>query len=141
MSRVVTVIDAGRSLNPKPARNQIEGAVVMGVGMALFEETHYDERFGVPINNNLADYILPTNADSPTIDVTSLDYPDKVLNTTGGSRSRRDRSGGNCRRYYISGISRDRCTRAKSAGAYRRSPEIADYFPGCIGTSLKTHHT
>lgn len=83
VSRVVTVIDAGRILNPKPARNQIEGAVVMGVGMALFEETHYDERFGVPINNNLADYILTTNADSPAIDVTFLDFPDKVLNALG----------------------------------------------------------
>ena len=44
VSRVVTVIDAGRILNPRAARNQIEGAVMMGVGMALFEETIYDER-------------------------------------------------------------------------------------------------
>ena len=65
VSRVVTVIDAGRILNPKPARNQIEGAVVMGVGMALFEATRYDTRFGAPINNNLADYIVATNADPP----------------------------------------------------------------------------
>ncbi len=83
VSRVVTVIDAGHILNPKPARNQIEGAVVMGVGMALFEETVYDPRFGVPINNNLADYIVATNADAPEIDVTFLDYPDKVLNPLG----------------------------------------------------------
>ena len=83
VSRVVTVIDAGRILNPKPARNQIEGAVVMGVGMALFEETTYDQRFGVPINNNLADYIMATHADSPDIDVTFLDYPDKVINSLG----------------------------------------------------------
>jgi xanthine dehydrogenase YagR molybdenum-binding subunit len=83
VSRVVTVIDAGRILNPKPARNQIEGAVVMGVGMALFEETVYDPRSGAPINNNLADYIVATNADSPSIDVTFLDYPDKVLNSLG----------------------------------------------------------
>jgi xanthine dehydrogenase YagR molybdenum-binding subunit len=83
VSRVVTVIDAGRILNPKPARNQIEGAVVMGVGMALFEETVYDARFGAPINNNLADYIVATNADSPEIDVIFLDYPDKVLNALG----------------------------------------------------------
>jgi xanthine dehydrogenase YagR molybdenum-binding subunit len=83
VSRVVTVIDAGHILNPKPARNQIEGAVVMGVGMALFEETMYDPRFGVPINNNLADYIVATNADAPEIDVTFLDYPDKVLNPLG----------------------------------------------------------
>ncbi len=83
VSRVVTVIDAGRILNPKPARNQIEGAVVMGVGMALFEETVYDPRFGAPINNNLADYIVATNADAPHIDVTFLDYPDKVINPLG----------------------------------------------------------
>ena len=39
VSRVVTVIDAGRILNPLAGRNQIEGAVVMGIGMALFEHT------------------------------------------------------------------------------------------------------
>jgi xanthine dehydrogenase YagR molybdenum-binding subunit len=83
VSRVVSVIDAGRIINPKPARNQIEGAVVMGVGMALFEETNYDQRFGGPINNNLADYMLTTNADAPAIDVTFLDYPDKVINSLG----------------------------------------------------------
>jgi xanthine dehydrogenase YagR molybdenum-binding subunit len=83
VSRVVTVIDAGRILNPKPARNQIEGAVVMGVGMALFEATHYEARTGAPINNNLADYIVATNADAPSIDVTFLDYPDLVINPLG----------------------------------------------------------
>jgi xanthine dehydrogenase YagR molybdenum-binding subunit len=83
VSRVVTVIDAGRILNPKPARNQIEGAVVMGIGMALFEATRYDARFGAPINNNLADYILATNADAPNIDVTFLDHPDLVINALG----------------------------------------------------------
>jgi xanthine dehydrogenase YagR molybdenum-binding subunit len=81
--RVVTVIDAGRIINPKPARNQIEGAVVMGVGMALLEATRYDERYGAPINNNLADYMVATNADAPQIDVTFLDYPDKVINELG----------------------------------------------------------
>jgi xanthine dehydrogenase YagR molybdenum-binding subunit len=35
VSRVVTVIDAGRILNPLAGRNQIMGAVVMGIGMAL----------------------------------------------------------------------------------------------------------
>ena len=46
VSRVVTVIDAGRMLNPRPARNQIEGAIVMGVGMAMLEDTEYDQRSG-----------------------------------------------------------------------------------------------
>ena len=81
--RIVTVVDSGKIINPKAARNQIEGAVVMGVGMALFEETSYDPRTGEPINSNLADYIVPTNADAPAIDVHFLDYPDFDLNELG----------------------------------------------------------
>lgn len=83
VNRVVTVIDAGRIINPQTARNQIEGAVVMGVGMALFEQTHYDPRSGAPINRNLADYIVATNADTPQMDVTFLDYPDTKVNELG----------------------------------------------------------
>jgi xanthine dehydrogenase YagR molybdenum-binding subunit len=83
VSRIVTVIDAGRMLNPLAARNQIEGAVVMGVGMTLLEATEYDPRTGAPINSNLADYIVAVNADCPQIDVTFLDYPDYKLNTLG----------------------------------------------------------
>jgi xanthine dehydrogenase YagR molybdenum-binding subunit len=51
--------------------------------MALFEETHYDSRNARPLNSNLADYIMTTSADCPDIDVTFLDYPDKVLNELG----------------------------------------------------------
>jgi xanthine dehydrogenase YagR molybdenum-binding subunit len=83
VNRVVTVIDAGRIINPRTARNQIEGAIVMGVGMALFEQTHYEPRSGAPINSNLADYILATNADTPQMDVTFLDYPDTNVNELG----------------------------------------------------------
>ena len=83
VSRVVTVIDGGKILNPRAARNQIEGAVVMGVGMALFEHTVYDERSGAPVNSSLADYVVATNADTPKMDVTFLDHPDTVFNELG----------------------------------------------------------
>jgi xanthine dehydrogenase YagR molybdenum-binding subunit len=83
VSRVVSVIDAGRIINQKPARNQIEGAIVMGIGMAIFEETRYDPETGAPVNSNLADYCMAVNADIPSIDVTFLDYPDYVLNEYG----------------------------------------------------------
>lgn len=83
VSRVVTVIDAGRIINPLTGRNQIEGAVVMGVGMALFEETHYDARNGMAVNSNLADYIMATHADAPQLEVVFLDYPDTKLNELG----------------------------------------------------------
>jgi xanthine dehydrogenase YagR molybdenum-binding subunit len=83
VSRVVSVIDAGRILNPLAARNQIEGAIVMGIGMALFEGTEYDPRTGAPINSNFADYIVATNADVPALDVHFIEYPDFNLNALG----------------------------------------------------------
>src|SRR6266446_927692 len=80
VGRVVSVMDAGHILNPLTGRNQIQGAVVMGIGMALFEETTYDPQNGAPINSSLADYIVTVNADAPPIDVHFLDYPDKEIN-------------------------------------------------------------
>ena len=83
VSRVVTVIDAGRIVNPLAGRNQIEGGVVMGIGMALFEHTAYDPQSGAPINASLADYIVAVNADAPPIEVHFLEYPDKEINEIG----------------------------------------------------------
>jgi len=83
VSRVVTVIDAGRIINPLAGRNQIQGAVVMGIGMALLEHTSYDPQNGAPINSSMADYIVAVNADVPPIEVHFLDFPDKVLNEVG----------------------------------------------------------
>jgi xanthine dehydrogenase YagR molybdenum-binding subunit len=83
VNRVVTVIDAGRIINPLAGRNQIEGAVVMGIGMALLEYTSYDPQNGAPINSNLADYMMAVNADVPPIDVHFVDFPDKEINELG----------------------------------------------------------
>ncbi len=83
VSRVVTVIDAGKIINPKTGRNQIEGAVVMGMGMALFEATHYEPTKGAPLNSNLAEYIVPVNADMPKLEVHFLEFPNTDLNEYG----------------------------------------------------------
>ena len=83
VSRIVSVIDAGRIINPLAARNQIEGALVMGIGMALFEGTEYDPQNGAPMNASLADYVVPVNADVPAIDVHFVEYPDLNLNALG----------------------------------------------------------
>ncbi|HEY2470299.1 MAG TPA: xanthine dehydrogenase family protein molybdopterin-binding subunit [Terracidiphilus sp.] len=83
VSRTVTVIDAGRVINPKGAANQIAGAVVMGVGMGVLEETIHDQRTGQPINSSLADYLVATCADAPEIEVTFLDYPDPIMGEYG----------------------------------------------------------
>jgi xanthine dehydrogenase YagR molybdenum-binding subunit len=55
VSRAVTIIDAGRILNPLAGRNQIVGGVVMGIGMAMLEHTTYDPQNGAP-----STVILPT---------------------------------------------------------------------------------
>jgi xanthine dehydrogenase YagR molybdenum-binding subunit len=83
VSRVVTVMDAGRIINMKTGTNQIQGAVVMGIGMALLEQTIYDPRNGHPINDNYADYLVPTNADVPAIDVHFLGIPDPMMGEYG----------------------------------------------------------
>jgi xanthine dehydrogenase YagR molybdenum-binding subunit len=83
VSRVVTVIDAGKIINTLAGRNQIQGAVVMGVGMALLERTEYDPQNGAPINSSLADYLVAVNADAPVSEVHFLDYPDKEINEVG----------------------------------------------------------
>ena len=83
VNRVVTVIDAGRIINPLAGRNQIEGAVVMGIGMALLEHTSYDPQNGAPINSNLADYIVAVNADVPKLEVHFVEFPDKEINELG----------------------------------------------------------
>lgn len=83
VSRVVSVMDAGRIINPLTARNQIVGGVVMGIGMAMLEHTTYDPQNGAPINSSMADYIVAVNADVPPIEVHFLDYPDKEINELG----------------------------------------------------------
>ena len=83
VSRVVSVVDAGRIINAKTARNQMAGAIVMGIGMGLLEQTSYDPRNGHPINDNFADYVVPTAADNPEIDVHFLDIPDPMIGEYG----------------------------------------------------------
>lgn len=79
---MVTVIDAGRIINPLAGRSQIEGAVVMGIGMAS-SSTRPTTGRPAPINSSLADYIVAVNADVPPIEVHFLDYPDKETNELG----------------------------------------------------------
>jgi len=83
VSRIFSIFDCGRIINKGAGTNQILGAAVMGVGMALFEGTVYDPRRGQPINGNFADYLVATCADLPDLDVTFLDYPDYIVNEYG----------------------------------------------------------
>ena len=67
--RVVKMVGAfasGRILNAKTARSQYLGGMVWGLSMALHEITRTDARSGRIMNANLADYLVPVNADVPS---------------------------------------------------------------------------
>jgi xanthine dehydrogenase YagR molybdenum-binding subunit len=76
VSRFLGCFDAGRILNAKTAASQLRGGIIMGLGMALMEETQLDERTGRIMNASLADYHMPAHLDVPEIDVLWTDIPD-----------------------------------------------------------------
>ncbi len=79
VSRWVGVFDVGRVINAKTASSQLRGGIVMGIGMALAEETLVDPRTGRIMNPSLAEYHVPVHADIPPIDVSYLDDPDPTM--------------------------------------------------------------
>ena len=76
VSRFLGSFDCGRIINPKTAASQFRGGIIMGLGLALMEETQFDERNGRIMNANLSDYHVPTHLDVPDIDVIWTDIPD-----------------------------------------------------------------
>ena len=76
LSRVVTAFDCGRIVNPDALTNQIQGAISMGLGGALFEAVHF-EPGGVLTNASMTDYRVPRITDVPGIEVVLLDRPDE----------------------------------------------------------------
>ncbi len=81
--RIVAAHDSGRIINPTLAESQLEGAVLQGLGYALFEERVMDAMLGLPMNPTMHDYKIPTMADLPQIDGFFLDAADVVANHTG----------------------------------------------------------
>jgi xanthine dehydrogenase YagR molybdenum-binding subunit len=76
VTRWVGAFDGGRIVNPKQARSQMKGGIVMGIGMALMEETLFDERTGRVVGPSLAEYHVPTHADVPEVEVRFVNRPD-----------------------------------------------------------------
>jgi xanthine dehydrogenase YagR molybdenum-binding subunit len=83
VARLTGVFGTGRILNAKTARSQFLGGMVFGVGMALYEHTQYDERLGRIVNNNLAEYHVPVNADIGSVDVAWIDEQEPHANPIG----------------------------------------------------------
>jgi len=76
VARFLGAFDCGRILNPKTAASQFRGGIIMGLGLALMEETQFDTRSGRIMNPSLAEYHVPVHLDVPAIDVIWTDIPD-----------------------------------------------------------------
>jgi isoquinoline 1-oxidoreductase len=72
--RVVTAFECGKVLNPDHLKNQVEGAVVMGLGGALFEAIKFEE--GQIMNAGFAQYRVPRFSDVPQLETVLVDRPD-----------------------------------------------------------------
>jgi xanthine dehydrogenase YagR molybdenum-binding subunit len=83
VARYTGVFDIGRVMNMKTGESQMRGGIIMGIGMALMEETVQDPNSGVIVNRDLAEYHVPVHADVPPIDVVLLENFDEHASPIG----------------------------------------------------------
>jgi len=81
--RLVGAFAAGHIMNPRTARSQLMGGLIWGMSSALHEATEMDERYARYVNDNLADYLVPVNADAPSVEVILLAEQDDHINPAG----------------------------------------------------------
>jgi xanthine dehydrogenase YagR molybdenum-binding subunit len=83
VTKWVSVVAAGRILNPKTARSQVMGGSIFGIGAALMEQTVRDPNLARYTNADLASYHVPVNADIPAMTVEFIDEHDPYINAMG----------------------------------------------------------
>ncbi|MDY6902528.1 MAG: xanthine dehydrogenase family protein molybdopterin-binding subunit [Cyanobacteriota bacterium] len=83
INRYTGAFACGKILNHKTARSQFMGGIIMGIGMALMEETVVDPNLGRVMNANLGEYHVPVNADIPEIDIEMVEEIDNNVNPIG----------------------------------------------------------
>ena len=83
VARMVSAFAGGRILNARTARSQLQGGMIFGIGMALMEESRIDRQRGFFSNANLADYLLPVNADIASIEALLVEEVDPHVNPLG----------------------------------------------------------
>jgi xanthine dehydrogenase YagR molybdenum-binding subunit len=76
VDRVLGSYDCGRIINAKTAASQFRGGIIMGIGLALMEDTNFDERTARIMNPSLAEYHVPVHMDVPAIELMWTDIPD-----------------------------------------------------------------
>ncbi|MBX3536663.1 MAG: xanthine dehydrogenase family protein molybdopterin-binding subunit [Chelatococcus sp.] len=81
--RAVGAFAAGRIINPRTAHGQLVGGMIWGISSALHEQTEVDARNASYINANLADYLLPVNADIGEVRAIMVPEEDRLVNAAG----------------------------------------------------------
>jgi xanthine dehydrogenase YagR molybdenum-binding subunit len=81
--RIVGAFAAGRIMNPRTAHSQLIGGLIWGIGSALHEHTEIDKREARYMNDNLAEYLIPVNADIRQVDVILVPEVDNEVNPAG----------------------------------------------------------
>lgn len=81
--RMLGVYAAGRIVNPRLARSQMMGGMVMGLSMALHEAAVIDHRHGHVVNHDLAEYHFAANADVQDVEIAFVDEHDPYVNAMG----------------------------------------------------------
>jgi xanthine dehydrogenase YagR molybdenum-binding subunit len=81
--RVVSAFAAGTIVNPKTAYSQFMGGAIWGLSSALLEHTEMDRQAARYVNHNLADYLVPVNADVPSVEVIIVPEEDDRVNPLG----------------------------------------------------------
>jgi xanthine dehydrogenase YagR molybdenum-binding subunit len=81
--RAVGAFGAGRIVDPVTAKSQLMGGLIWGVSSALHEATEIDRRYARYYNTDLAEYLIPVNADIETAEVILIPEEDRQVNELG----------------------------------------------------------
>lgn len=81
--RLVGAFAAGYIVNPRTARSQLMGGLIWRIGSALHEQTEIDARHARYVNTDIAEYLVPVNADVPQIEVILVPEVDSFVNPAG----------------------------------------------------------
>jgi xanthine dehydrogenase YagR molybdenum-binding subunit len=81
--RIVSAFAAGNIINPLTAYSQLMGGAIWGLSSALHEATELDLGHARYVNDNLADYLVPVNADVPSVEIIMVPEHDEGVNPLG----------------------------------------------------------
>jgi xanthine dehydrogenase YagR molybdenum-binding subunit len=81
--RITGAFAGGRIMNPRTARSQYLGGLIWGISSALHEATEIDERAARYVNDNIAEYLIPVNADIAKVEIILVPEVDAEVNPAG----------------------------------------------------------